>query len=343
MNYSGINAKIKAMKRMLLSEEAFRELASLTSVEAVGLWLFEHPAYKKAIETIHGEEIHRSPLERRITLSLVDDFTKIYNFIGDYSIKEYLAAFYTKHTTNILKMLMSTIYDERNIEYSQTELTLLLNDKSLDVSRLANSKDIGAFLSNLSNTQYSFLLKLQEQNIFTLEMQLDLNYYLKLWKLTKSLKGKNQSVMKHIIGTEIDLRNITWVYRFKTFYTLSPSFIYTYLVPINYRLKTTSIIKMTETKSRQELIEEILSTSYGKLYEKENRNGGNFNEDVEMVFKKKMHHIYKHPKEAPQGSISEIVSYLHWKEVELSNLTSLIEGVRYKLSPETILQHLYLK
>ena len=38
-------------------------------------------------------------------------------------------------------------------------------------------------------------------------------------------------------------------------------------------------------------------------------------------------------------SVLAVVSYLHCKEIEISNITTMIEGIRYGLAPEAILPY----
>ena len=93
----------------------------------------------------------------------------------------------------------------------------------------------------------------------------DLQYYIKLWQMTKDLQKPDCNAMSHILGVEIDMQNILWAYRLKKYYDVQGDAMYGYLVPINYRLTTDVISKIVHAKDAANIISITSDTPYGDI------------------------------------------------------------------------------
>jgi len=95
----------------------------------------------------------------------------------------------------------------------------------------------------------------------------DINYYLQLWRLTKTLKKQDKKAMSNILGTEIDLTNIIWAYRLKKFYTVSGDATFGYLIPVHYKLSSQIINRIVAEKNPDALPSILLPTAYAGIFE----------------------------------------------------------------------------
>ena len=233
------------------------------------------------------------------------------------------------------------IYDKRNIEYDLPELNLLIGSKlKIDVNRLKSSNSVQEFINNLAGTQFFNLLNdayKQSQKLFDLEMQLDLYYYIHLQKLQKKyLHGENKAILAKIKGTEIDLINISWLYRMKQYYNFDNAAVFSYLLPIKYKLSANEISALVNANTLAEFEKIVYNTYYGDLFK-----DGNLK--IERVFYKTLSRIYYKFYLQSKNNIVNAAYYIYLKELETDNITSLIEGIRYKLPSEKIIGYLYLK
>ena len=336
MDYSGLNAKIMAMREKLLTASDYKRLCQSGSVESIARMLSEYPAYRDAITQTLQLEIHRDILEQKVLLSLSDDFINIYHFINDFRLRKYMKAFFLDFKLSIIKLLLCMLYDERDIGYSIPELNKLIGSElKIDASKLKTSKNAAEFIQNLRGTDFYSITKTftSQSSLFEIEMQLDLYYYMNLWKQHRQyLDTINRKLMEKISGSEIDLRNIMWVYRLKKYYNISNSNIYAYLIPISYRLKRVQLIRMVQCPTISELISEIKNSPYSEVF-------GNFN-NLENAFYKKMSKLYNSASLFHPHSLAYTVGFVFFKEQEIRNLISLLEGVRYKLNPAEIMSYL---
>ncbi len=76
-----------------------------------------------------------------------------------------------------------------------------------------------------------------EQNLFPLEVALDLDYWRRLWQEVKKLKGKDREMGNKLIGSLLDLNNLMWVIRYKIYHNLSEEELINYTLPFGYRVR----------------------------------------------------------------------------------------------------------
>ena len=76
-----------------------------------------------------------------------------------------------------------------------------------------------------------------EQNLFPLEVALDLDYWRRLWGEVKELKGKDREMGGKLIGSLLDLNNLMWVIRYKIYHNLSEEELINYTLPFGYRVR----------------------------------------------------------------------------------------------------------
>lgn len=326
------------MKSRLLKSNDYRELTKLRSVEEVAHRLKEFPAYKEIMKDLTDTELHRNFLESKLLLSIAQDFSRINKFVTDINLRMYLNALALRNEIHVLKFILNMAYDKRNIQYSDAELKLLIGNKlKIDIAMLKTAKTVTEVIDALRGTSfYNLLLDTFENtgSLFELEMKLDLYYYMNLWKLHACLNKTNEAEMKRLNGTEIDFVNLDWLYRFKKYYKFDASSVYSYLVPIKHKLNADDFNRITKSNTFSEFTSALLNTYYGNLFEHDNI-------DIERAYYNQMFKLYNSISKN-NNSLAKTVAYIYFKQREIKNITSLIEGVRYGLEPKDIMQYLFI-
>ncbi|HEX5940927.1 MAG TPA: V-type ATPase subunit, partial [Anaerolineales bacterium] len=80
-----------------------------------------------------------------------------------------------------------------------------------------------------------------EQNLFPLEVALDLSYWRRLWAEAKKLTGQDREQATKIIGSLLDMNNLMWAIRYKVYHKLSEEEIINYTLPFGYRVQDSDI------------------------------------------------------------------------------------------------------
>lgn len=114
---------------------------------------------------------------------------------------------------------------------------------SIPAQAMVESGSVVSAVELLHGTPYetvmSFAMKRYsaEQNLFPLEVALDLDFWRRLWGEVKELKGKDREMGGKLIGSLLDLNNLMWVIRYKTYHQLSEEELINYTLPFGYRVK----------------------------------------------------------------------------------------------------------
>jgi V/A-type H+-transporting ATPase subunit C len=113
----------------------------------------------------------------------------------------------------------------------------------LPAQAMLESGSVGAAIELLQNTPYydtlSFAMKRYsaEQNLFPLEVALDLYYWRQMWAEAKKLSGQDGLQATKIIGSLMDVNNLMWVIRYKVYHGLSEEEIINYTLPFGYHVR----------------------------------------------------------------------------------------------------------
>lgn len=94
----------------------------------------------------------------------------------------------------------------------------------------------------------------------------NLQYYLALWRGVNALDGTCRKAMRRILGTEIDLHNILWVYRLKRFYGIFGDETYGFLVPVRYRLSADALDKIVACKTISAMQSQVSTIVIGSVF-----------------------------------------------------------------------------
>jgi len=91
-----------------------------------------------------------------------------------------------------------------------------------------------------------------------------INYYTRQWKRLGQLDKASRSAIKPILGAEIDLNNILWLYRLKRYHRVYGAASYGHLIPVRYRLTEAMTQRMADCKSPGDLLAEVGRSPYAR-------------------------------------------------------------------------------
>jgi vacuolar-type H+-ATPase subunit C/Vma6 len=117
----------------------------------------------------------------------------------------------------------------------------------LPAQAMVESGSIASAVDLLNGTPYedilSFAMKRYsaEQNLFPIEVALDLGYWRRLWAEAAKLTGQDRQYGVRIIGSLLDMNNLMWAVRYKVYQKLSEEEIINYTLPFGYRVKDSDI------------------------------------------------------------------------------------------------------
>ncbi|MDR1150374.1 MAG: V-type ATPase subunit [Clostridiales bacterium] len=336
INYA-LNTKINVMISKLLNENDYKKLTKLNSLALVINELkIINDGYRKIFEEFtDGNMIKRQNIENRLMLCLINCYENIFKFINNVNIKRYIKLFYLKLKIDLIKLGLSAVKDKRDLSLEYYESDKL----GLDTSRLFSDdiNNIEDFFNVIRDTEFFDVINqpyIDKHNLFELDTKLDFYYYEKVFKFNKLLSGGEKKILDEINKIELEMLNIIYIYRLKVFFAFDKDKIYAYLAPRKYKLSSSDINKLIAVDNKIELEDLIISYKNNKVFK-------NKEFSIEKFYYYNLNYFYKKYAKFQKNSVVRILYYIFLKKIEINNITSLIEGIRYRLNPESILNYLY--
>lgn len=344
LSYSGITTKVRAMESHLITDSQIREMAALDTVSDAVEYLRHLPAYEGVFENLEGVVLHRGAIEQRLILSLYQDFARLYRF-SNLNQRKFLDLYFMHFEISILKKCFRNVMGRNRLDMDLSAFQDFFEAHSrLDLMKLSASQDLHEFLANLEGSVYYDLLShlddADQPTLFDYEVHLDLLYFKSIWKVMgKYLTSKEQKLLERCFGSKLDLLNVQWIYRSKKYYHLQPADIYSLLIPINYHLNKEQITKMAESATLEEFYSVLRTTFYGRKSDLEAADMP----DLEQLTQEILDKIYRSTSRQHPYSIATLNSYLYFKEEEIQKIITLIESIRYRVSPDEIISYVVKK
>lgn len=338
LSYNSINTKIKAMSKNLISRDDYLKIANMTTVAEFIAYLKNHPGYHNIFKQYDENELHRFDAEQFFIFGFYHDYSKIYRYANQKQ-RNSLKLVFLRYEIMILKSCIHYIFN-KDSNYDVTIFQEFYDRHSdINIPALFACQDLNEYVNLLRDTPYYSLfvdlLDKQDATPFDYEMQLDIYYFKRIWKMKgKLLEGNTLKTVTDRMGTEIDLLNIMWIYRAKTMYDSSVADVLSFIIPINYKLNKEQLFKLTKAATPEEYASILKTTCYNYLLPSLKQG------TIKQAYQKALEKVYKYNKSKYPASMSLVHYYLFQKETEISRLTTALECIRYGLDTKEKLKYL---
>lgn len=337
--YSGLTTKVKAMRSKLISRSEYELIMECSAVSEVAEILKSREGYSDILEDTDSAGIHRETLEYAIRYSGYRDFTKLYKF-SDLSQRKYLKLFFLRYEVELIKkFLRKTSAEYMTLRQKKYIGDFLAKYSDIPFDRLDEAATIEEKVKLLEGTIYYEPLKMAmdagHRSLYELELALDMFYFKYIWKKRRvSFSNAELKSFTDSVGSEVDMLNLTWIYRAKNFYGMTQSEVAAMIIPIYHRIKKPQMLKLIETTDIQELIGEIGKTAYGRYFTPDTFKQMELDKLMKVLVGKTYDKYYR----LEPYSMAVMSSYLQDKKKETDKLISIVECIRYGYSKEETLK-----
>jgi len=258
--YANLNARVRALASSLISEEGWRALLAAEDLQSLVESLREM-SYGEPLP--FPEEAPLPSLELFFEQTLVREYEK-FIALTDGAVQRLLKALWRRFELDNLKTLLRRLAGSR-AAWAEG-LLIPLRSSVLPISQLREAGDIQTAVDLLSDTIYgpplaSALERYErEGTLFPVEMALDIDYWRRAWEAVEGLRGGDRDWAKRLVGSRLDMVNITWAFRYRVYYHLSEEEIINYTLPYGYR----SDDKVLRAIARGASVQEIISMVWGE-------------------------------------------------------------------------------
>lgn len=338
LKFSGIVTKIRAMQARLLTNNNFEEISSFRNVAEAVSYLKQTPGYSRILTDTDENLIHRTEIEKLLTLSLYEDYASLYSFSG-LEIRRFLSFYMKRYEIDVINYCARIIFNHYQEPFDLNYKKPFFNKYSqISIDKLLTARTLTDLTETLKDTEYYPSLKRLEQSqdstLFDYGLALELYYFSAVWKERKKiLKKKDLEMFTRVCGARIDLLNLQWIYRAKKYYHMSSVEIYSMLIPIQYHLNNELLKKLVDASSLEDFITLVSGTYYVRKYDFDNTH------TIERTYKNCLNHLYTAEKRKYPYSLAAVNSYLFQKEEEIEKLTTALECIRYGLSQKETLEY----
>ena len=229
------------MYSSLLSPQDFARLGDATDLPTLVSQL-KQTAYGPYLEDLKEKDFTSQKVDIAIKGRLGDAYRSVTQMAPEHA-RPLLKQLYRYFEVQNLKAILRAVVIDPDWERVQDVLFPMGGMTVVPAQAMLESGSVAAAIELLQNTPYyetlSFAMKRYsaEQNLFPLEVALDLYYWRQLWAEAKKLPGQDGVQATKIIGSLMDVNNLMWVIRYKVYHGLSEEEIINYTLPFGYRVR----------------------------------------------------------------------------------------------------------
>lgn len=341
--YAYINAKTRALKSRLLLPSDYENLLGVSGYSGLA---------ESLRATSYGQALSRFPasfdgLVQMYYQDLFDCYRSVIRTLSG-NRKRLVQHLYQKYELENLKAILRIVCQEKTREKATqfllptgASVTGSDHGKSFSPEALLQAKSLEEIVDQLKRTCYYRPLKnalyrfVEEKETFPLEMALDLSYYSHLWKIVASLGHQERKIVRSILGVEMDILNIIWIFRFKEVYHFSPEEILNYGLTQGCHISPECRKKLAYSVDRKDAVTHLAGTPYKDLlvdHDDHEASSIQLWRYLLAVVRKNWHGFPFH--------IGTVLDYVLFKEIEVKSLISITEAKRLNLSRESIADYL---
>jgi V/A-type H+-transporting ATPase subunit C len=236
--YAFINAKLRTRISKILPErfigQLIRARSLAESVQMLGETDFApvQKVYERTGDIKSAElELMRKELSIYLELEkLVEE--EIRGFVHALSER-----FETENLKNSLRLWFDRRLRGREVEDARGYLLRRRIHHPIDVDGIINADTLEQAANRLEGTPYAAIVRQQASavmeatSLFPLELALDRFLYGRLAQAADQLGSRDREIARRMLGVEIDLQNVSWLIRFKNFYSLEADRALGYTLP----------------------------------------------------------------------------------------------------------------
>ncbi len=328
--YAEVNAKVRAMVSKMLTPETRTALVQAADFESV-LALLKRTVYGPYLD-LPRELLTPRRTAYQIRWHLAEVYEKLIR-VTPQPGRELLTHLWHVYEVDNLKAALRGIeagapWDQiRHLLYPMAKYVTLTLD---DLERVVQVEDVALAIQRIQHTPYYNTLihalarYRAEQNLFPLEVALDMDYYRALWSTIDSLQGVDHEQALRLAGSMLDVDNLLWAIRYRVYHHLSEQEIINYTLPFGYRVQDDHIRQIAAGADVRDVVTQI----YPELVPTDWRldPSGEGLSDLESALRQHIIALCHRTFRGDPFHLGVPVAYVLLNEYEISSLTALIEA-----------------
>jgi len=329
LSNKAILTKARAMYGKRLTRQDYDELLKKQSVSEIAAYLKNGTHFSEAFASVNEVAIHRGQLENLLHKDLFNRYVQLCHY--EYS-KENEFYYYLVMEVEVQQILNCARFLDNDLkeQFVLSMPAFLTKFCTFDLNRLMEVSTLDQLFSLLETTRYKVVLtgvrpkQGEHINVTDFEVRLRNFYYKTVFdEINVYFKGKTREELKEIFEIRADLSNVNMIIRFKQFFSASPEYIRSCLVPYSKILSGNVLDRMVHAKSAEEALSVLQARKVGRdSFVNRQDFIENMTDRLKYYFGSQM---IRYSVNAP----AVLCSFVILSEIEVQNIINIIEGVRY--------------
>jgi len=334
--YAAINARVRVMYSTLMTAQDWSGLCESPDLAALTVAL-KRTAYGPYLEKVNDKDLTPRRIVYQVRNRLADVYVSIIHMAPEQSrdvLLQMLRYFEVDNLKAVLRGIVTgATWDRvRFVLFPSTSLTNLPAQAMMEAGGVAPAIELLQGTPYYATLSYAIKRYNAEQNLFPLEVALDLSYWRDLWHNVNRLSTQERTPALKIVGSLIDMNNLMWAIRYRVYHKLSEEEVINYTLPFGYHVHDSDIRAIAAGADISQIVKRI----YPDLQDVEVLldEGGKGLPELELQLKR---HVLKQCRAAFTGdpfTIGLPLAYLALSDFEIQDLTVLIEAKSSNLKAE---------
>lgn len=340
---NAVYAKVKAKFGKRIKEKEFIEMASLGSVGDIADYLRTKTKFGDTLSNFTSAVWHRGNLERLLRKSSLLENINLCSYekkVGRHLFRYLLLKSEIDELIKFLRYLAAGHPEEYILLMSYTVNRFV----ELDLKKLGSVRSKNELMVFLGGTIYEkYLLSMlrdsknDEINITDIEARLDrMLFETALEIVNEGFSGSQKEELLSLLTLKAELSDIETIFRVKSYYNQGADYIRTLLIGVRGLLTRAQVNEMLEAKDGNAVMDVLRTTRYAKYFKDfDGFTAGRVADKILLQKLTRLIHFSLHP-------ATVMLSYIMYLDIEIDDITHVIEGVRYQLSQEEIVKMLLI-
>lgn len=332
-------ARCRARYGKRLTAEDIYELAGCRTVSDCVAYL-KKTRYADAVSMLDEGSMRRRPFEAALNDSLLNELytlSRCEQSVGDWFADYIIMRAEIKQIISFIQLLASGRQGELILNVPE----FILQRSGGDPAKLAACRSYDDLLDAMRHSMFVRVLRTfrplpgNRPDCALIEHALYAAFYDRMREMIGSHSGSVREELMDLIGTQLDIFNFTYIYRLKKYYKADPAAVRTMLFSNEHRITPRTLQAMINAPDADSALEIFMErTPYGRRLDRDQlmRDGG-LEKNTRRMIGERARRLMRFS----VNPATVLLAYIIMAEVEVHDLTAIVEGVFYGLSREKIL------
>lgn len=331
---NAIMAKARAMYGKRLTLQDYSALCACRSTGEIVSYLRSKTGYADAFENTVTAGIEEGYAEFLIKKLAYNRFATLCRYEMSFG-EELHNYFIVKEEVSQILSCIKSILLKNTDKYVMSVPAFYTKSLSLDAYDLMNTKTVPELIEALDSTAYKPLIEkcyASSADYLGYECEI-LNYFYEFeYKLISKKSGRANRELFELLSTKADTQFIDKLYRAKKYFSETSQSSVKSLAPVHLTsLSQKQIKSLLGAKDEKELLTVLKGTKYKAYAEKIGKA-----DYAEQAIQEENYKMYKHMLRFSTDPNVAMFCFMFLENIEIENIVHIIEGVKYRISPEEI-------